>query len=191
MTVTEKSVGHDSRLCGARTRAGGACRRPAGWGTTHPGYGTCKLHLGSTPTLSSSAGATALEARIAGELRRMTITPVTNPAQQLARIVGEQIAFLDLARAKLAEVTDDWIRINPIAGTEDVRATIQVYERALDRTTTALDRMCRLGIQDRIARSQQLTAEANLTYLLGLITTAQTHPAADPHQLLAASLEDE
>lgn len=35
--------------CGARTRAGTPCRRPAGWGTWHPGAGRCKLHGGSTP----------------------------------------------------------------------------------------------------------------------------------------------
>jgi hypothetical protein len=37
------------RYCGAAKRQGdGTCSRPAGWGTGHPGYGTCKLHLGST-----------------------------------------------------------------------------------------------------------------------------------------------
>jgi hypothetical protein len=36
-------------LCGARARSGKPCRRPAGWGTEHAGYGACKLHGGSTP----------------------------------------------------------------------------------------------------------------------------------------------
>jgi len=34
------------QICGARTRAGTPCRRPAGWGTDHPGRGRCKLHGG-------------------------------------------------------------------------------------------------------------------------------------------------
>lgn len=34
-------------LCGARNRnREGNCRRPAGWGTDHPGVGRCKLHGG-------------------------------------------------------------------------------------------------------------------------------------------------
>lgn len=33
-------------LCGAKTRAGTPCRRPAGWGTDHVGEGRCKLHGG-------------------------------------------------------------------------------------------------------------------------------------------------
>lgn len=35
--------------CGSKLRnKPGSCRRPAGWGTSHPGTGTCKLHGGST-----------------------------------------------------------------------------------------------------------------------------------------------
>lgn len=36
-------------LCGARTRSGGTCRKAAGFGTDHVGYGRCKFHAGSTP----------------------------------------------------------------------------------------------------------------------------------------------
>jgi hypothetical protein len=35
--------------CGAKTRAGSPCRRPAGHGTSHPGQGRCKLHGGKSP----------------------------------------------------------------------------------------------------------------------------------------------
>ncbi len=34
--------------CGARTRAGTPCKRPAGWGTDHAGTGRCKLHGGKS-----------------------------------------------------------------------------------------------------------------------------------------------
>lgn len=34
--------------CGAKTRSGTPCRRPAGWGTDHPGEGRCKLHGGAS-----------------------------------------------------------------------------------------------------------------------------------------------
>lgn len=40
-------------VCGAKTRTaekeGRPCQKPAGWGTSHPGYGACRLHGGSTP----------------------------------------------------------------------------------------------------------------------------------------------
>jgi len=37
----------DKPKCGARTRAGKPCKRPAGWATDHPGEGRCKLHGGA------------------------------------------------------------------------------------------------------------------------------------------------
>src|SRR5262245_32355496 len=40
--------GHGSGKCGAKTRSGGQCGRPKGWGTDHPGTGHCKFHGGST-----------------------------------------------------------------------------------------------------------------------------------------------
>lgn len=52
--MTERNV---VRLCGARKRdgSGDTCKRPAGWGTEHVGFGTCKLHGGSTPASSKHA----------------------------------------------------------------------------------------------------------------------------------------
>lgn len=64
MTVRENMEPHDSSerdyvrgpynpastpCCGAKNRAGKPCKRPAGWGTDHPGTGRCKLHGGLTP----------------------------------------------------------------------------------------------------------------------------------------------
>lgn len=42
-------------LCGAKIKRGGTCTRSAGWGTSHPGYGTCKYHGGATPNANKSA----------------------------------------------------------------------------------------------------------------------------------------
>lgn len=56
MTVTDLPMRpiRASPFCGGSTRGAGnegnTCRRPAGWGTPHPGWGRCKLHGGSTPT---------------------------------------------------------------------------------------------------------------------------------------------
>jgi hypothetical protein len=53
MTETTHPKGYD--ICGATTRRGTQCERPAGWGTDHPGTGTCKLHLGCTSTQRTHA----------------------------------------------------------------------------------------------------------------------------------------
>lgn len=36
-----------TEYCGAKTRKGTPCKRPAGWGTDHAGKGKCKLHGGN------------------------------------------------------------------------------------------------------------------------------------------------
>lgn len=64
-TPAAEVAGHDSRLCGARKKGGGTCRRPAGWGTDHAGSGTCKLHLGSTGNHKKKAE--LVQARAAAE----------------------------------------------------------------------------------------------------------------------------
>ena len=35
-----------SNMCGGRTKSGGACKKPAGQGTEHPGLGQCRHHDG-------------------------------------------------------------------------------------------------------------------------------------------------
>lgn len=46
---SRETVSHDQKrkYCGAKAKqTGQPCRRPAGWGTSHPGTGRCKLHGG-------------------------------------------------------------------------------------------------------------------------------------------------
>jgi len=41
-------------VCGAQhTKRAGTCKKPAGWGTSHPGEGRCKLHGGTTQKVST------------------------------------------------------------------------------------------------------------------------------------------
>lgn len=57
--MTADDAGEDrDRFCGAKKRQSeGWCHRPKGWGTTHPGFGRCKLHGGSTAALTKVANA--------------------------------------------------------------------------------------------------------------------------------------
>jgi len=54
--------GVDDKYCGARKKqqpfdgADERCKRPAGWGTNHQGFGRCKLHGGKSPNGNTSAG---------------------------------------------------------------------------------------------------------------------------------------
>ena len=82
------STPHANR-CGAKTRSGKPCKqRPIKGGKR------CRMHGGAEPNARRAASANVLEAKVRGQLARMDITPADSPAQQLARIVGEQVAFL-------------------------------------------------------------------------------------------------
>lgn len=48
--TAEAMTAPTAMTCRAKTRKGGQCGRPAGWGTDHVGAGACKLHGGATPT---------------------------------------------------------------------------------------------------------------------------------------------
>ncbi len=65
--ATTPSAAMTGPRCGARTRGGGLCKRPAGSGTDHVGYGACKLHTGATPSGRRYA-ARLVGAEFAGEL---------------------------------------------------------------------------------------------------------------------------
>ncbi|MCP5810178.1 hypothetical protein NL321_28940, partial [Klebsiella pneumoniae] len=84
------------------------------------------------------------------QLHTETIQPIQDPAKQIQLVVGEQVAFLNLARAKLETITDQWEYQNPISGTEEIRAAIHVYERALERAEKGLANLIRLGIETKI-----------------------------------------
>lgn len=61
MTDASDQTGRDKAYatCGADKRQGeGQCTRPAGWGTSHPGIGACKLHGGSTQNHQTAAAVT-------------------------------------------------------------------------------------------------------------------------------------
>src|SRR5689334_21056250 len=47
MTAPKPGKSLDGTRCGRKTKSGGRCTQPAGWGTDHVGSGACKLHGGN------------------------------------------------------------------------------------------------------------------------------------------------
>ena len=100
--------------CGAKKRdgSGDPCRRPAGWGTDHLGFGTCKLHGGSTP----NAGRHAITLEAARQVEAWG-----------GRLdVSAPEALLELVQSKAAEVAYWNWRVGGLS--EDERAGLLVAE---------------------------------------------------------------
>lgn len=98
--------------CGANKRNGKPCKREAGWGTSHPGSGRCKMHGGAT---SNGAVAAAKEVTVG------MATPIeVTPGQALAGVLhlaAGQLAYAtwQVAKLKESEIMQDhgihpWVR---------------------------------------------------------------------------------
>ena len=91
--------------CGAKRTRGGpgaTCTRPAGWGTPHPGIGSCKFHAGNTPT---GVGPPRWSRRARLERLGVPLAGV-NPIDLLGDLVDQAAAVVAYLREKVAELPD-------------------------------------------------------------------------------------
>lgn len=138
-------------LCGAKKRQGeGFCARPAGAGTPHPGVGRCKHHGGCTPDHVTAAVQQSARVQLA-ELGYGR--PVANPLEELLRVAGEARALVEIARDRAAGLLDgdaEDATYQDAKGTEEVRAMLSFYERALDRAAAVMAKAAALKIDERL-----------------------------------------
>lgn len=165
-----------ANLCGAETRKGSPCGRPAGWGTSHPGAGSCKLHTGATP-------AGELHGQILLARRDMIAMGAPLPIEpheailECIRITAGEVLFCSERIAELelsdlvgpvltssvkhgGEVDEETMR----EGAPTVHVWIAVRRTAMDRLVAYSAAALRAGIEERrvrIAEDQaQLLAQA-------------------------------
>lgn len=155
-------------LCGGRKhQGGGTCTQPAGWGTDHPGFGRCKLHAGASP----SGRAAALAEQALAELERLgAAEPVGNPLEELARLAGRARKWEEILSAQVAALSSLTYTGN---GSEQLRAIVPLWERALLMAQRFAESLARLRIDDRLARitaaQNQALADVMIRFADGLL----------------------
>lgn len=109
MTDEPSEQGHDR--CNARRRdgTGGTCRRPAGWGTPHPGHGPCKLHGGNTRNHLVAAQAEQARQAVATYGLPRDIDPAAALLEEVHRTAGH-VAWLS---DRIAELDEDALAWGP------------------------------------------------------------------------------
>lgn len=118
----------DKRLCGGPRKNGAKCTRPAGWGTDHPGYGTCKLHLGNTRTHQAHAEAEKARRAVSEFAARRDIEPtealleVLGIRAGMAAFLTEQIAFME---------SSDQLVVTNSAGDDKPSVWVEMLDTAL------------------------------------------------------------
>lgn len=144
------------RYCGAKKRQGeGNCTQAAGWGTSHPGWGPCKLHGGGSPDIAGlviEQQGRALFGKLAPE-----VVPIDNPLAAYAEFTGRVVAWMNLMDSLLSELTS--VEVTTAAQGEQVRATVQAFERSMDRVNTVLSSYARLNIDTRLATITEAQAK--------------------------------
>lgn len=149
----QRQYGPSGRRCKARGRDGEQCGNPP-----RKGQLVCRMHGGSTPGGLATGRRVQAEAQMGATLGRLGYTPVGDPLTALADLAGEVVAWKDLAAAHVARL-QQMARDNEISGAEEVRASIVVFERALDRALAVLGTIAKLNIDERLARITEQRAK--------------------------------
>jgi hypothetical protein len=89
--------------CGGRTRSGTECRREAGWGTDHQGFGRCKLHGGSSPDGRKYAERQRAIANGSRYISEVDIDPARAMLSAVRLAAGIRQSYLD----QMAQTGDD------------------------------------------------------------------------------------
>lgn len=126
MTGGRNEPDRDSHLCGGLKRQpeyeGEMCKRPAGWGTTHPGVGRCKLHGGSTRNHAKFAEVETGRRQVELWGGRRDV----HPAQALLELVqwkASEVAYWRFRVAEIAEEDLTWGTSKIKTGGEDYGTT--------------------------------------------------------------------
>lgn len=145
----------------------------------------CPSHGGSAPAVKSAAQrrlkTQQAEADARAVLAHEGITPITSPLEELGRLTSEVLAFKDALAQWVNAIQGELSQPNSL-GTEQLRAEVELYERALDRSGRFLDLLARNGFEEqrlRLAESQAVAVVAALTRTLaGLGLNAQQQEQA-------------
>lgn len=190
-------------LCGAKKRKGGKCGRPAGWGTKHPGVGTCKLHGGNAPA-AQLKGMVELARREQAVMGMPLSIEPHEAILECIRITAGEVAY---ASARIAELeaseavgpVETWMERSGEHAIEETRQGppalhiwIQVRQQAMDRLVQYSFAALKAGIEERRVRvaEQQgmLLAQAVQGILreLGVIDRPEVGAVVRKHLTLVA-----
>jgi len=174
--------------CGGKLHGrDGTCELPAGWGTSHKGYGRCRKHLGNAPTVAAAAERERIEDQARAQLARLDVTPVDNPVAELQKLAGRVLAW-EKAIGELVNSLSE-IRYESEHGGEQLRAEVALLERAMDRCERVLVAMARLNIDERLVRITEKQASIVIDVLKGALDDLGIdRSATEVHQAVARRL---
>ncbi len=168
--------------CSATAKSTGVrCTRPVVRGCK-----VCRFHGGKAPQVQAAGHLRLVEQDMRASLARLDVDPVGDPFTELSKLAGQVVAWKDALAAKVNELTT--IRYEAMgAGTEQLRAEVALFERALDRCVAVLVAIAKLDIDARLAAISERQADAVVRAVDAAISAAGiTGPAALAARQVAA-----
>ena len=139
----------DPKRCKARRSDGEPCKRPP-----IRGGRVCASHGGRAPAVRAAADRRLAEQEATREVARLSDTrgPLTLPDvyREMLNTAGLAVAWRDVLEAKVSDL-EAYSGVNGI-GSEQVRADVVLFERAMDRTAKVLELVARLDLDTRMAQ---------------------------------------
>ncbi|TDP78321.1 hypothetical protein DEU31_1772 [Brachybacterium sp. AG952] len=139
----------DPKRCTATNRAGEQCGRPP-----MRGGKVCASHGGKSPRVLAASRrrlaeqeATREVARLSGARDPLTLTDVY---REMLNTAGLAVAWRDVLEQRVSAL-DEYAGMNGI-GSEQVRADVALFERAMDRTAKVLELIARLDLDTRMTQ---------------------------------------
>lgn len=163
----------EKRRCKGRRSNGEPCKN---WPMR--GALVCRKHGGGAPQVRAAAATRLAEQEIRRGLARLDVEPVEDPFTELSKLAGQVVAWKNALADKVNELTA--LRYEATgAGTEQLRAEVALFERALDRCAAVLGLIAKLDIDTRLARISEMQADAVVRAVDAAISAAGvTGPAA-------------
>lgn len=159
--------------------------KPCGsWART--GTTVCNAHGARAPRVAAAAAERRLDVKVRRALATLEVEPCEDPLTELSKLAGVVLSWKDAIAERVNELTS--VRYSATgAGTEQLRAEVALFERALDRCASVLGLMARLDIDGRMARISERQAEAIVRALdAGLAAAGISGPAAQQARQAAA-----
>lgn len=163
-------------VCGAKTRAGTPCQRPAGWGTPHQ-VGHCKLHGGRSPSGRKFAERlAAVQAVVVYGLPR-EIDPHAALLEELHRTAGH-VAWLGqiIADGKLASEQSPTGRSRTVKLDQSTfsgavpSVWVELYHRERRHFADVAKTCIGVGIEERRVRLAEQYGELLAQVIRGVLT---------------------
>lgn len=176
--LPDRGEGHDGPVypgpkCGGNKRQGeGVCTQAAGWGTSHPGIGKCKLHGGATESHQTAAAVTQAKRDVVLFGGRRDI----HPADALLELVQWTAGEVDYwrQRVRLLEERDlTWGITKQKTGGEDYGVTEEAkpnvaYQMLVD-ASNRLERYSASALKAGVDERRVKIAEQQGTLLQGVL----------------------